>query len=203
MFFAQSAQEDEFGLEIDVVRELQVFDEAGRLNVVGVGEDEFLILGGGEAVFAEFVGAQRPVDEGHRHRLALGLAEDEAVTASELGRCLGGAFELRDHLAFGQLDRADGDGEAQLFYEDLDFDFAEPDLANEGVRAAVAALRRIAEREEIAFIAAREVLQAQVAAGGKLKRFTGQVADGFFIVGAGRWLRGDWLRSGRRGQGAT
>ncbi len=34
----------ELGLEVDVMRQLQVLDEAGRLDIVGMGEDEFLVL---------------------------------------------------------------------------------------------------------------------------------------------------------------
>ena len=49
-------------------------------------------------------GAQRPVAQRHRHRLALALAEDQAVAAGELRRRLGRALELVDHLALGDVD---------------------------------------------------------------------------------------------------
>ena len=41
---AQLPHQAELGLEVDVVRQLQMLDEAGRLHVVGMREDEFLVL---------------------------------------------------------------------------------------------------------------------------------------------------------------
>ena len=55
--------------------------------------------------------------------------------------------------------------EAELLGDELDLDLAEADLAGERMGAAVAALGRIAEREQEALVAAREVLQPQVAVG--------------------------------------
>src|SRR5688500_18134760 len=43
---AQAADELQVGLEVDVVRQLQVLDEARGLDVVGVVEDELLVLAG-------------------------------------------------------------------------------------------------------------------------------------------------------------
>jgi len=50
-------QKRQFGLEVDVMRQLQMFDEAGRLHVVAVREHEFLVLRGALALLGEFVGA--------------------------------------------------------------------------------------------------------------------------------------------------
>ena len=41
---AHAADEVELGLEVDIVRQLQVLDEAGRLDIVGMRDDEFLVL---------------------------------------------------------------------------------------------------------------------------------------------------------------
>ena len=65
--------------------------------------------------------------------------------------------------------RPSGTGEAELLGDiELDLDLADADLAGEGMGAAVAALRRIAERQQEALVAARQRLQAQVAVGGKV-----------------------------------
>ena len=83
------------------------------------------------------------------------------------GASRGRALELVDHLAFGQRDRAERHGEADILGEEFDLDLAEADFAGEGMVAAVAALRRIAERQQEALVGARQVLQAQIAVGGK------------------------------------
>ena len=41
---AQLAQQAEFGLEVDVMRQLEMLDEAGRLHIVGMRHHEFLVL---------------------------------------------------------------------------------------------------------------------------------------------------------------
>ena len=63
------------------------------------------------------------------------------------------------------LDLAESIGEAQLLGNDLDRDLAEADLAGERMRAGVAALSRIAERQQEALVAARQRLQPHVAPG--------------------------------------
>ncbi len=75
------------------------------------------------------------------------------------------ALELVDHLAFGQRDRAERHGEADILGHEFDLDLAEADFAGERMVAAVAALRRIAERQQKALVAARQILQAQIAIG--------------------------------------
>jgi hypothetical protein len=114
------------------MRQLQVLDEAGRLDVVGMRDDEFLVLRRGGDVLAELLGAQRPVDQRHRHRLAFALAEDQAIAAGELRRRLGRALELVDHLAFGHLDGAERDGKAELGDIEFDLDLADTDFAGKG-----------------------------------------------------------------------
>ena len=59
----QAADHVELGLEVDIVRELEVLDEAGGLDVVAVGNDEFLVLGDALQVLAEFTGAEGAVDQ--------------------------------------------------------------------------------------------------------------------------------------------
>lgn len=44
MFAAQAADQLQVGLEVDIVRQLQVLDEAGGLDIVRVVEDELLVL---------------------------------------------------------------------------------------------------------------------------------------------------------------
>jgi hypothetical protein len=116
----------QLGLEIDVVRQLDVLDEAGRLDVVAVHQDEFLVLRGAPVLSSpSSCPAQRAVDQAHRDGLAFGLAEDQAIAAGELRRLGAAALELVHRLAFGQLDLADLDGEAQLGDVDLDRDGAD------------------------------------------------------------------------------
>jgi hypothetical protein len=68
-------------------------------------------------------------------------------------------------------------GKAQLGHVELDIDFANADLADEWMAAAIAALGRVAERQQEPLVAARQRLQAQVAIEWKVQRLTRQVAD--------------------------
>src|ERR1700760_1744248 len=133
-------------------------------------EDEFLVLRRRADLFPELARAQGAVDQRHGHRFALALPEGETVTAGE-ARCLAGrAFELVDHLTFGQRDAAQRDCEADLLGEELDVDLAAADLAGERMRAAETALRRIAQRKQETFVAARKILQPHVSLRGKRER---------------------------------
>src|SRR6516162_25689 len=154
-----------------------MLDESGRLDVVRVREDELLVLRRCADLLAKLARTQGPVDERHGHRFALALPERETVTAREARRLGGRALELVDHLTLGHRDRAERDREADLLGEEFDLDFAETDLAGEGMGAAEAALGRVAQREQKALVAAREVLQADVAFGGKRQRLARQIAD--------------------------
>ncbi|CEG10563.1 hypothetical protein BN961_04003 [Afipia felis] len=155
-----------------------MFDEAGCLNIVRMRQHELLILRGSPHVLAEFSGAQGAIDQRHRHRLALGLAEVNAVAACEAGGFGFRALELVYHLAFRDGDRSERHGKADLGGDDIDLDFADTDFTGERVVAAVAALRRIAERQQKALIASREVLQAQIPIRGKVQRLAREIADG-------------------------
>ena len=174
----QLAKQRQLGLEVDVMGQLQVLDEAGRLHVVAMGEHEFLVLRRARALFAEFVGAQRAVDQRHRHRLALALAEHQAIAAGETRR-LAVAAALNWLTIWHSVsgDRSERRGEAELGDEHLDLDLAEADFADERMVAAVAALGRIAEPEQEALVAARQRLQPRVARGGKFGRVAGDVGD--------------------------
>ena len=70
------------------------------------------------------------------------------LLALQLGRVLG----LRIERFLDQY--------AAASFLELDLDFAEPDLTGERMRAAETALSRIAEREQKALVAAREILQS-------------------------------------------
>src|SRR5262249_58989846 len=108
-----------------------------------------------------------PVDERHGHRLAFAVTEAKAIAARKLGRFVGASFELVHHLAFGKDDDAKRDLEAQLLRLEDHLHLAHADFAGEGVRSPVAALRRIAESQQEAFVPARQRLQAQIAIGGE------------------------------------
>ena len=184
VFRSELAQQRQLGLEVDVMGQFQVLDEAGRLHVVAMGEHEFLVLRRADPLLGEFVGAQRAIDQGHRHRLALALAEGQAIAAGEARRlAVAAAGELVDHLAFGDGDRPERNGEAELGDEHFDLDLAEADLADERMVAAVAALGRIAEPEQKALVAARQRLQPRVAGGGEFGRVAGDVGDRRAVLG--------------------
>lgn len=133
-------------------------------------EHELLHLRGRLHGLAELVGAQRAVDQAHRHGLALAVAEGQAVAARELRRLALAARELVDHFAFGDLQVADGDGEVELLGRKLELHAAEADLAHEGVAVRVAALRGIGHGQQEALVAAREVLQPRGPVGRKAQR---------------------------------
>src|SRR5262249_42714949 len=170
-------------LEVDIMRQLQMLDKAGRLHIVRMRQNELLILRGREHLLAELAGAQRAVDQRHRHGLALALPESQAIAAGEARRFRGRGLELVDHLAFGQRDLAKRHREADILGKELDLDLAKADFTCEGMIAAIAALSRITEREQKAFVAAREILQPQVAVGGEAERLAREIAD--WLIGPG------------------
>ena len=159
------------------MRQLEMLDEAGRLHIVRMRHHEFFVLRRRNDFLAELAGAQRAIDQRHRHGLALALAERQPIAAREARRFRGRALELVDHLAFGQRDRAERHREADVFGQEFDLDLAEADLAGKGMVAAVAALRGIAKRQQKAFVAARQILQAQIAIGREAQRLAREVAD--------------------------
>src|SRR5262245_64970631 len=127
--------------------------------MVPVIEDELLVLARRGYLLAQLFSAERTIHEGHGHGLALCLAEGETVAARELGRRGERALELIHHLALGHRDVGDLDGEAELLGDQLHRDLAHPDLAREGMIAAVSPLGGVAQSEEEALVAAREALQ--------------------------------------------
>ena len=90
---------------------------------------------------------------------------------------------------------AERHGEADILGHELDLDLAEADFAGERMVAAVAALRRVAERQQKTLVGAREVLQPQIAVGGKTQRLAGEIADRRIVIGSTAQAR-----SGRRGR---
>jgi hypothetical protein len=61
-------------------------------------------------------------------------------------------------------------------WHSVDVHFADADLSDKGMGAAIAPLRGIAECQEEALVSARQRLQAQVTRHGKFHRFAGEVA---------------------------
>ena len=86
------------------------------------------------------------------------------------------ALELVHHLAFGHGDVADVDGETKFRRLDFHRHLAHADLAGERMRAAIAALGRIAQRQQEPLVAARQRLQAHIARRRKPQRLARQVA---------------------------
>src|SRR5262249_31045107 len=146
------------------------------LHVVGMRQYEFLVLRRRRYVLAELARAQGAIDQRHRHRLALALSEGEPIAAGETRRLGRRSLELVDHLALGHRDPAKRDGETDLLGEKLDLDLAKADLAGKRMGAAEAALRRVAERQQEALVAAGEILQADVAPGRKRERIAREIA---------------------------
>src|ERR1700737_1556437 len=145
-------------------------------------EHELLVLCRGIRLLAKLACTQRAIDQRHAHDLALALAEGETIAAREawwLGRR---TLELVDHLAFGHGHAAERHREPDILGEELHLDLAEPYFAGERMSTAVAALGRIAEREQEAFVAARKVLQAQIAAGRNRQRFAREIADRLIVA---------------------
>src|SRR5215468_7050908 len=118
------------------MRQLEVLDEAGRLHVVGMREDELLVLRRRRDVLAELACAQRAIDQRHRHRLALAVAEAEAIAARESRRLRRRATELVDGLALGHGEAAERNGETGFLGDERHLDLADPDLAGERMVAA-------------------------------------------------------------------
>ncbi len=138
-----------------------MLDEAGRLDVVAVVQHEFDVLRRRGDVLAELLRAHRAIDQRHRHRLALGVAEHQAVAAGELRRRGLRALELVDHLAFGQrrARRCRWRSRVPAARSPSPTSPMRISPAN-GMRAAIAALRRVAHRQQEPLVAARQGLQA-------------------------------------------
>ncbi len=159
-----------------------MLDEAGRLHIVGMRHHELFVLRGRNDFFAKLAGAQAPVHQRHRHGLALALSERETIAACEARRLRCRTLELIDHLAFGQRDRTERHGEADIFSHKFHLDLTEANFAGEGMVASIAALRRIAQRQHKPLVGARQILQSQVAIGGKTERLTGEIAHRYLGI---------------------
>ena len=84
---AQAADQLQFGLKIDVMRQFDMLEEACGLHIVAMAEDEFFVLGRGAGeVFAKLSPAQGAIDQRHGDRLALRLTGDETIATGELRR---------------------------------------------------------------------------------------------------------------------
>src|SRR5215471_9789709 len=177
-FLAQLAQQAKLGLEVDIVGQLQVLDKARRLHIVGMRHHELFVLRGRNNLLAKLAGAQRAIDQRHRHGLALALAEGEAIAPSKARRLARRTLKLVHHLALGERDRSQRHGEACIFGKELDLDVAKTDFSGEGMVAAITALRRIAERQQKPLVGAREILQPQVAVCRKAQGLAREIAHG-------------------------
>ncbi len=123
---------------------------------------------------------RRRIDQRHRHGLALGLAEDEAIAAVNCGGTVALPLNWLTIWHSVTLMRPSDTAKAEFGDVELDLDLADADLADEGMVAGIAALRRIAEAEVEAFVAAGQGLEPQVAIERELQRFARQVADRSF-----------------------
>jgi hypothetical protein len=102
----------QFGLEVDVMRQLDVFEKPVAWMLSAWESTNSSSCAGAPALSSPS-SSQRSArsTSAHRDRLALGLAEDQPVAAGELRRFGLRAGELVDRLAFGQRDLADLDRE--------------------------------------------------------------------------------------------
>jgi hypothetical protein len=157
------------------MRQLQMLHEARCFHAIGVRQHELLVLCGRVRRLAEFVAAKRAVDQRHRHRLALAFAHAQAIATRELRRHAVATVELIDHLALGQGDRADLDGEAKLFRTDQHIDFTHADFTGEGMGFGIATLSGIGHAQQKALVAARKILQSGGAIGRKHQRLAREV----------------------------
>src|SRR5215471_9703593 len=82
---AQLAQQAELGLEVDIVWQFQVLDEAGSLDIVRMRHHELFVLCRCQNLLAQLAGAQAAIQQRHRHGLALALAEGQAIAAGKAG----------------------------------------------------------------------------------------------------------------------
>ncbi len=117
-------------------------------------QDEFLILRGRPLTSSP---SSRARNERSTRAIDIALrsavTESQAIATREARRFGRRALELVDHLAFGDRDAPERNGKADLFGKELDLDLTETDFSDEGMRAAVATLRRIAKRQQEAFVA--------------------------------------------------
>ena len=101
------------------------------------------------------------------------------------------ADELVDHLTFGDANVAERNRKAEFLDEEFHLRLAEADFADEGMIAAIAALRRIGEAKQKALVAARQRLQPRLAPGREGERVARDVGD--FCLGLRKALALDQI----------
>src|SRR5262245_45519600 len=121
------------------MRKLEMLHEPGRLDVVAVVQDEFVVLRRTAGRLPELAYSEGASGERHRHRMALGVAERQPISARELGRRRRRSGELVHHLTLGHGELADGDRESELLGSQLQLDLTDADLRRERMIASVPA----------------------------------------------------------------
>ncbi len=158
------------------MRQFDMFQESGRLNVIGVGQHEFLVLRrGAKVVFAQFFPSQGAIDQRHGNRLALGLAEHQSVTAGELRRFGFRSGELVHGFAFGQGDFTDIHGETQFRNFHFNRAGSNAKLTHKRMVAPVSALGGIGHAQHEPLVTPRQRLQAQRTGCGVFHRLAGHI----------------------------
>ena len=160
-----------------------MLQKSRRLDIVGVIQHEFRVLRrGADVVFAQFLPPQRPIDQRHGNRLALGLAKDKAIASRELRGFGFRTLELIDGFAFGQGHFADLNSETQFGDVHLDRYGADAQLADKGMIARITALRGIGHRQGETFVRPGQSLQPQRAVGRHFQRLARQVGGRCIVV---------------------
>ena len=144
------------------MRQLDVLDKTRGVHVVAVQEHKFGILRRADDGFVQFLGTEGAIRDGHGQRLALVVAENQPVAPREARRA--GRPGVAAHgFAFGQLDFADNDIEAELFGEKRHFHPSPAQFSGEGMHSAEAALRGVGHAEQKPFVGAGQRLKAHAA----------------------------------------
>ena len=133
-------------------------DKACGFDVVGMRQHELFILRRACRVLAVLRGLQSAVDQRHRHRFALAHAEHQPVAAREVRRLTRRVDKTVNHFTLSHQQFADVHRKSQLFRHNRHVDIAAADLACERVIAPVTALGGVGQRQQIAFVAAHQLL---------------------------------------------
>ncbi len=122
-------------------------NETCRFDVIAMHQYELFLLRGRFYVLVVFGSAQGPINQGHAHGLALGIAKGQTVAARELRRLIFAADKLIDHFAFGHFNVPDCNLKAELFGFDPDLERTDSDFARKWMVATVAALCGITQSQ--------------------------------------------------------
>lgn len=133
-------------------------DKACGFDIVGMRQHELFILRRACRVLAVLWSLQRTIDQRHCHRFALAHAEHQPVAAREVRPLTRRVDKTVDHFTLGHQQFADVHRKSQLFRHNRYVDIAAADLACERVVATVAALGGVGQRQQIAFVAAHQLL---------------------------------------------